>query len=552
MLDSRAMDATTASRGEPPRTGRAILGLTRASATWLLALLAPPVIWWFNLGHFETRPANLLGLALQAGLAVLLGVLAVSDLHAAALAFIAIATRSTNALVMFSTVVGTGAGRWLVRRPEMPAAPPIELDRFVALLVATKDVLELAPRYRKRLLLSSFTLLLCFPFVEAASRARLRAIDRNTLQARLNEYYEVDRDNPHLYRPKKGYTKTFGDLIDVRSGSKSGARLKDERTVLDEALTKGTVTRSQALHMNDLGFKGEEFPRAKPPGERRVICIGDSCTFGVSHTSYSFVADNALASTQPRIRVVNGGVEGYSPIEATLRVPDYLAIEPDLVFIYIGWNSLYSDYEDPKNPATPRQTDDFLRSVLEPPSRFRLDSVTLLYRLRGRLALWAMERVGAAAPSTGPAPGKKWEAFQGPEGVWPRYTTRALELLLARLREGGIPKERIVIATIPGLLRTDRAPSPRALELAHLPAWARQNAYGLALASERYNAFIRELAAREGLGLVDLEAWVHGVDAPPEEVFFDSVHMNGPYQAVLGEYLAPILREAVERASKAR
>jgi hypothetical protein len=34
--------------------------------------------------------------------------------------------------------------------------------------------------------------------------------------------------------------------------------------------------------MNSLGMRDAEFPRRKPPGVVRILCMGDSTTFGMS------------------------------------------------------------------------------------------------------------------------------------------------------------------------------------------------------------------------------------------------------------------------------
>jgi lysophospholipase L1-like esterase len=85
------------------------------------------------------------------------------------------------------------------------------------------------------------------------------------------------------------------------------------------------------------------------------------------------------------------------------------------------------------------------------------------------------------------------------------------------------------------------------LEVGHLPTFT-DNPFVLARMVERYNAALRELAARRGLTLVDLDQWSRRELVPPEDYFVDSVHLDERSQeragVVLADGLEPLLRAA--------
>jgi len=104
---------------------------------------------------------------------------------------------------------------------------------------------------------------------------------------------------------------------------------------------------------NEFGFRGESFPREKPPGEFRIVCIGGSTThttFVRDHRlTYPAVLQSELRSAGlDQVRVINAGVDGYGTTESLinfeLRVLD---IDPDLIIVYHGVNDVASRFTWP-------------------------------------------------------------------------------------------------------------------------------------------------------------------------------------------------------------
>lgn len=74
----------------------------------------------------------------------------------------------------------------------------------------------------------------------------------------------------------------------------------------------------QCYRINSLGVRDRDYPPHAPAGTVRVICVGDSCTFGEGveeHQSWPRRLENYLRSATegagPAIEVINCGVAGY-------------------------------------------------------------------------------------------------------------------------------------------------------------------------------------------------------------------------------------------------
>ena len=113
-------------------------------------------------------------------------------------------------------------------------------------------------------------------------------------------------------------------------------------------LRPGGVARAEVEYrVNELGLRGPETTREKPPGVRRVAVLGDSIAFGYWVSDEQGFARqlerlmNEAASGAGRVEVLNFGVPGYNleqEIEA-LRAKA-LAFSPDLVVVLFCLNDL--------------------------------------------------------------------------------------------------------------------------------------------------------------------------------------------------------------------
>jgi lysophospholipase L1-like esterase len=86
--------------------------------------------------------------------------------------------------------------------------------------------------------------------------------------------------------------------------------------------------------MEDVVLCGRE---PKQPGERRIVCAGDSLT----HATVSFDYVAALrARMGPGVRLLNAGVNGDLAFNLAQRLDSIVAAEPDDVVVMIGTNDV--------------------------------------------------------------------------------------------------------------------------------------------------------------------------------------------------------------------
>jgi lysophospholipase L1-like esterase len=98
--------------------------------------------------------------------------------------------------------------------------------------------------------------------------------------------------------------------------------------------------RGAPVTINSLGLRGPEVALPKPAGRKRIVCFGDSITFGYGvgdDDTYSHDLGRLLASRG--VDVVNAGVTGYTSHQVLgllRRVAPLL--RTDVATICIGWN----------------------------------------------------------------------------------------------------------------------------------------------------------------------------------------------------------------------
>jgi lysophospholipase L1-like esterase len=140
------------------------------------------------------------------------------------------------------------------------------------------------------------------------------------------------------------------------------------------------------VRINSLGFRGPEVTREKPDGVTRIVCLGDSATFGVwqeeggrlGFAGYPQVlADEIAAAGFEQIEVLNAGVVGYTSSHGLRQlIVQVLDLDPDIVTVRYGMN----DHGVSNAPA--------LRSQEPPPGVMR----TLFYEY----GEWRLIRLGLA------------------------------------------------------------------------------------------------------------------------------------------------------------
>jgi lysophospholipase L1-like esterase len=96
-------------------------------------------------------------------------------------------------------------------------------------------------------------------------------------------------------------------------------------------------------HMNSRGLRGPDFRKEKAPGVFRIVCLGDSTTFGMGDfgNSYPKVLGELLNEGLPakRFEVINAGIPGTSLYQQRLHFESlFEGSNPDMVILMTGPN----------------------------------------------------------------------------------------------------------------------------------------------------------------------------------------------------------------------
>lgn len=101
--------------------------------------------------------------------------------------------------------------------------------------------------------------------------------------------------------------------------------------------------------VNSLGLRGEERTRQKPAGTIRVLMLGDSFTMGKGvedDQTFSVLIERDLgerlaACGGPKLEVLNGGVDSYTPILSLIQLRrDLVSLKPDVVVFNLDVSDL--------------------------------------------------------------------------------------------------------------------------------------------------------------------------------------------------------------------
>lgn len=115
---------------------------------------------------------------------------------------------------------------------------------------------------------------------------------------------------------------------------------------------RGMITADEKLPW----FNRQRFPAEKPPGTKRIFCLGGSTTYGRPYddeTSFSRWLERFLNASNPDVRweVVNAGGISYASYRVANVLDEILAYQPDEIVVYTGHNEFLEDrsYGDVKN-----------------------------------------------------------------------------------------------------------------------------------------------------------------------------------------------------------
>jgi len=330
------------------------------------------------------------------------------------------------------------------------------------------------------------------------------------LEKTLDPYEIVSPDGYAHWRLRPGFRANAQSVVDAKT--KSGKRLGAAAFATDVGTATSPAT---GIYVNANGFRG---PEIKPAKDRmRILMIGDSVTFGLANTTYPDQVRDVLRERGIDAVVINAGVEGYSVRNVEIEMQRYLALNPDIVTILIGWNDLFSEYHFPKAW--------YMKSA----------AIRFLYRLKSVIRIWIStpdDIVRKMYAQRGDV------SFDDPEiGRLHQSQVEFIDRLLnvaERFQRSGT---QVFLMTLPGLFETDEMPSDKALSMGHLPHNI-SNPIVFASLTDRANTFLMEGAARKGVKILDLASWSKKTLVPRDTYYLDSVHLTANGLRLLGDYIA--------------
>jgi lysophospholipase L1-like esterase len=276
--------------------------------------------------------------------------------------------------------------------------------------------------------------------------------------------------------------------------------------------------------INSAGFVGAELA-SEGPDLWRIVAVGDSCTYGGGSDldSYPALLEARLHLREGpgrRYEVVNAGISGLNSELALRRLRSrVLALTPDVVTLYIGWNDLMKF--DPL-----AQVEEGQNARWSGVAR-ALDGLWLVKGLR-KLLFFHL-RPFVAPPATGP------ESHTGRfAGFRPTLYERNLAEMIDAVQSIGA---RPLLVTLPTVVRPEMSVPDLRQARVMFPYFGSANAVGDFLdLLAAYNQVVRTLAAERNVPLVDLAKHFEAVD-DITPYFFDTMHPDTRGRAVIAEQL---------------
>ncbi len=356
-----------------------------------------------------------------------------------------------------------------------------------------------------------------FGLAEIGSRTVWKVMYNQWLTRELHGFDHVDRGRS-LVVPIANTRKTVEQLRkEFSSYGKVIALDHLEELVREQELPDTAVIYS----INSHGFRGPELSIPKPDGVYRILAIGDSCTWGPLLDSYSYprIVERGLASWvhsryDRDLEVVNGGVLGYNFERALKRIDEYLAVEPDLVTIYLGWNRTIGR-------ADPRKHLGLYRKL----ATYRFFYHAVVNRSGTGLSKDFYERTYYDKNDPTLAAYTRYDFH---------YDIEDLSNLVNAIRARGAS---VVLITLAGIFDSRVEPDDRALRVAY-PTATTNNLYAYAILTRLFNSELRRFAEARELPLIDFEHFAFEHFDPRSVFFLDSVHPSLKGYEAMGRFLA--------------
>lgn len=166
---------------------------------------------------------------------------------------------------------------------------------------------------------------------------------------RLIDFQKVYPERAFLLNPELSYPGYY------KKDSELFWRIRPNQTI------KGKFFVDGVYQINSRGYRDREFSAEKKPGMTRIICAGNSCTFGWkvnSEQTYPKLLEKLLNQNlpQPKYEVIDAGMTGYSTFQGVRFLRrEILGFHPDIIIFSYGWNDMCPSEREDKDQKFPPQ-----------------------------------------------------------------------------------------------------------------------------------------------------------------------------------------------------
>jgi lysophospholipase L1-like esterase len=130
--------------------------------------------------------------------------------------------------------------------------------------------------------------------------------------------------------------------------------------------------------INSHGFRGDEFEYKKSPRTKRIVCIGDSSTFGFfvnNFDTYPKRLNNILQTqtVEKNAEVINGGILAYSSFQGIKFFEESVRpLKPDILVMAYGFNDSYENQTKDNRIELETESTSKIKRCLENFATYRL------------------------------------------------------------------------------------------------------------------------------------------------------------------------------------